>query len=515
MKPKQAPKPNKPTKSPAPTQTPAPAADPAAERQQQLESARRKLNDLMGYSGSFARAERGLTVAKAMLLAAEAAMKYRQDQLIAMAQGSAQPEAPWLKAIADSPLGRSFPQEYSRVGATDDDLIELFVKFVENGDARGGRRGLRRDLACGDYQFDLAADHETPMLMLASGRHDSDAIATGDEIIADIREALKIPQPRSSPTKPGQTKPGKAPKSPAPVEAPKPAASKPKPIRKVDKSAEMAALAKAAKAAGSSKPPRLTYADYQYKLAWRADGHTRSKVTSPGQFDRTSEDRDDAIRHLLAAAKLPPTTVVDDRTGITSEAVESPTTPLNDSATPATDSTTTATDPIAPATRISTPRVYEKDGLWFLEDATGKITGLRKAIDAASAFTCAAAELGCHPGILYGPDGLQGSMSAYYPVQATDDARDDARAQRMRNLSLGAFYLFAEDGGWHAGEMDFDGIDRRPVGPCDTMEVEDAIRAACVLLDIDPRDLAVLDDEGNPLDGTAADLLKAEESLPD
>lgn len=93
---------------------------------------------------------------------------------------------------------------------------------------------------------------------------------------------------------------------------------------------------------------------------------------------------------------------------------------------------------------------------------------------------------------------------------APDTAPEAESKIRVRAVADG-HYIVAKDGRWFVERVnDFEIKDSYSVGHTSAVELEDAIRTACRILTLDPRGLRVIDNDGQILEGTAADLLKAE-----
>lgn len=462
------------------TKVPTPAPETPEQRGKRIAAATSRLQSLIGWHGPLGKAQAARGTSQRQLAAAADVVAYREEQLLASAEvRQCEVEAPWIEPLSRSGFGFACVREFGKVGASDEQVRAFAANYVE--------RSHWCDCVIGRFVLGASRDGDRliPLLGLWGALLNQDeALVRGDELIRDIRTALNLPYPKAA-------------KAPAPKPAPKPdAPSKPKPIRKADKTAELKALTKAAekktgkkgsgeRGQGSAKPPVLTYnaQEYQYKLSFRKDGHTRSKV-APRSFPNTGEGRDQAIAHLLKAAGFPADTVVEDRTGIPDAEANAATAQVG------------YRDVRLVQDGTHTP------GMWRLEYTADDE---RKSIM-----------------VNIGSDLIADVReSAVKTLDVCEDSIDIWRDPITGWNRDDGYYLCVAPGRdhkpcWWAMLSGNNKIqDRFCIHPTDSAEVEDAIRSACKVLGLDPKDIRVFDNDGQLLNGTAADLLNTEGAASD
>lgn len=504
-------------------------------RQDKVDQAMADIGRLVQWNAPIRRLASLHTVAEAVVEKIRAHIDFEQARVIALAEGirtgqfSTLPAArPWDDAFAK--VNAMAYDKLTGTGATDAELKRLVAVAADRG------------TELGHYRLMIGGNPDDQEPYLSYIIDPGFVITSGDALIADIRRVLKISYPpekkapasrKSQISNPKSETNSKVQNPKVPNKAKSGAGG-----RTNNKAAEVdAALAKAnakkgsgfrgqgsgAKAkpatAAAEKLPILTLKEGQYKLAFRRDGHTRYKL-APHRFSSTPMGRDDAIEWLLDASGLGVKAAVKDNTGIPQAAPSS----ASGQAAPASLTSAPSTQHSAPSSGTpgnGLPRIYQNEDRWYVEDATGKITGLRKAVTEADAWREGSLALssGHWPdqyGPIHGPDGKQGSASANCPAKSTksaattpgvttpvvpDDAFDHLPDGYYLGVAVGQWVLYhCVDGGRERFEI-----------TDDFNAVEDAIREACKQHSLDPKDITVLDEDGlMPLPGTGADLLKAE-----
>lgn len=416
-------------RAPSPAPVPTPSVPDLMHIERKIDE---RFESLTGHNSALSRAVTERDVAKKRFEACQLAVdtELRKLQAVYAALNSTDLQAA-LAIKPYDPLLQHLAEDYHtkeaiatlRKGATDaqiDYALRKALQYYGAIEHRGFKFGRRAD--------DFAVAISGSRLADAS----DDIVASGAALIADIRRVHNIPDPTKAKADKSRAAGSRASPEQAwdAIKSVATPATQPK-RRKADKTAEVREAAKTtskpASANGITKATLTYIGDGQYKLTYRKDGHTRSKLSTRS----TTITKGEALASLAKSVGVEPSAV--------------------------TDKTNQPDDWSLASTK---PEVY-----------------------AAPSF----------------PPTTQQPPSA--------KARP---SPRMRSVSDGR-YLYADAGYWHVDDVrHFALFDHFKVIPIKDDNLEDAVRAACKVLEIDPRDLRVIDDECNVLPGTAADLLSAE-----